>query len=242
MRRRLGAHRLRRRQACRPPHRPRHAQQCGQRADPQGQPQRRVVQPELEFGEAEEVGVKPHQPVPQPAAAGGAQDCAQQHHHQRELQVVPGHGAVAETEGLEDGDLLPLQVQQARKDGVGHERRHAQEHHRETHRERPQHADFVRDADVRGVIGPAVSAAAAVGFEQPVHRGDDRLLGRVRLEGEGRVVEGVLEIKRRRHLAVGHPEDAVGAIVRQGRAGPRFKDVFGGEHDARHPQRLPPTV
>jgi len=47
---------------------------------------------------------------------------------QRELEVVPADLAIAETEGLEDRDLLALQRDQTAHHRVGHERGHAQEH------------------------------------------------------------------------------------------------------------------
>ena len=62
-------------------------------------------------------------------AADAAQDRAAGDHDEGELEVVHDDLAVGEAEGLQDGDLLPLQVQQAGEHGVGHEGGHAEEHH-----------------------------------------------------------------------------------------------------------------
>ena len=98
---------------------------------------------------------------------------------------------------------------------------------------RLQHPDLVRDPDVRRMIGAAVGPASAVGCEQAVQLGDHRTLRPARLEGEREVIERAIEIEGRRQFLVGHPEDSVGAIVRQGGAGPRLEDEFRRQHDAR---------
>ena len=95
-----------------------------------------------------------------------------------------------------------------------------------------QHADFVRDPDVRGVIGAPVGAPPAVGRQQTVQLGDDGTLRRARREREREVVECAVEVEGGGQLLVGHPEDAVGAVVRQRGAGARFEDELGREHDA----------
>ena len=61
-------------------------------------------------------------------------------------------------------------------------------------------------------------------------------------EGEREIVERAIEIERRRDFLVRHPEGAVGAIVRQRRAGARLKDNLRRQHDSGDSEFLAPTV
>ena len=59
-----------------------------------------------------------------------AEDGSRRHHDKRELKVVRDDLPVGESKRLENGDLFPLQRQQAREHRVGHERRHTQKDQR----------------------------------------------------------------------------------------------------------------
>ena len=130
-----------------------------------------------QIGKAKPHFVHAHELVAENHAANAAKDQSARHDGESKFKVMKNDGAVGEAERLEDGDLLTLQIQQARKHRVGHERGHAEKHERETNRERFEHADFIGHADVRRVILPAIRAAPAVDFEQTIHLRDDRALG-----------------------------------------------------------------
>ena len=89
-----------------------------------------------------------------------AQHRRRRYHDEGELQIVHHDLAVAEAKRLQDGNLLTLQCQQPRQHGIGHERRHTQKDHWEADGQNVQHANLIRHADVRGMIGPAKGAAA----------------------------------------------------------------------------------
>ena len=55
-------------------------------------------------------------------------------------------------------------------------------------------------------------------------------------------VESAVEIERGGDLSVGHPEDAVGAIVGQSGAGSRFEDELRRKHNSRQAKLLPAAI
>ena len=187
--RRLGPHRLSRREARRPADRAEHARRGRRSADQQRQWKGGAIGAKGQVGEPEEGVIHQHQPMAQQHPTTAPQHSAARDDHKGELEIVNHDLPVGEAEGFHDGNLLPLQSQQPRQHRVDHECRHTQEHHREAYGHRRQHTDLVRDPDVRGVIGPPVSAASAILRQQAVQLCDDGTLRRTRLKRERQVVE-----------------------------------------------------
>ena len=240
--RRLGAHGFGGRQLGGATNGVQHAQRRGKRGDDERSAERRVIELEAKFREAEEHLVHLHELRAEEDAAERAEDGSADDEGEGELEVVKRDVAIRKAERLEDGDLVALQREQAREHGVGHEGGDAEEDEREAEGEDGEHADFVRHADVRRMIRTTVRAASTVAEEQAIQFGDDGMFTRAGREREHDGVERAVEIVGVGELLVGHPENAVGAVVRQGGAGARFEDVFRREHDAGEARLLEAAV
>ena len=145
-------------------------------------------------------------------------------HDERKFQVMNHDLPVAEPEGLENRDLFALKRKQPRQNRIRHKGGHTQEHDRKTNRDCSQHTDFIRNADVRGMIGAAKSAAPAVQAStgDPVPR--SRTLGAPGRQSQSQIVKGAVQIKGPRQFFVRHPKDPVGPVVGQSRPRTRFED------------------
>ena len=69
--------------------------------------------------------------------------------------------------------MIALQCQQARKHCIGHERGDAEKDEWEAERENGQHANFVRKANMRGMIRATVGAASPVAEQQAIEFRND---------------------------------------------------------------------
>ena len=112
-------------------------------------------------------------------ARQGACGGAARNHDEREFQIMNDDLPIRESKRFQNRNLFPLQCQQPRNHRVDHERCHAQKHHRESDRHRGEHPDFIRDPNVGGMIGAAVSATPAISCEQTVQLRYDRPFGSV---------------------------------------------------------------
>ena len=137
-------------------------------------------------------------------------------------------------EGLELRDLLALQADDACQHRAGHEGGDAEEDHGEGHGDAVQDRDLVVELLGRGMVSAVVGDQPPVGLEQSVELGHDR-----RRVGPGsdihhHVVEGPVEVERRREVALVHPEDAEPLAVREGLARARLENILrreGHAHD-----------
>ena len=197
-----------------------------------------MIRAEVQIRKAEEPMVHPDQLVAEKDAADAAEDGARRDHDEGELEIMQDDMAVGKAKGLQNGDLFPLQGEQSREHGIDHERGDAQKHKGEADGERFQHPDLIRNPHMRGVVGSAERAPAAVGPEQTVDFRNDRALSGAGCQGKREVVEGAVEVKSRCQLLIGHPEGAIGAVVREGGAGARLENKLRGEHDADDAQLL----
>ena len=238
----LGPHCFGRRKPRRPPHRAKHARRGRRGADQQRQRKGGAIHAKRQLGKPKENVIHQHQPMAQQQPATAAQDRAARNDHKGKLEIMDHDLPVGEAEGFHDGNLFPLQIQQPRQHCVDHKRRHAQEHYREPDGDCCEYPDFIRDPNVRRVIGSPISAQTAIRGQQTVQVRDDGPLRSARREREGQVVERAVQVKGGRQFLVGHPEDAVSAVVRQGGAGARFEDELRREHNARDAKWLAATV
>ena len=86
--RRLGSHRLRRRQLRRASHGAEDAEQRRARAHSERQHHRRAIEPEIQVRKAEEQVIHHHEPMAQRHPAQRADHCSADHHDERKFQVV----------------------------------------------------------------------------------------------------------------------------------------------------------
>ena len=166
VRRRFRAHGLGGRKFGRLPHGPQHTGNHGKYTDPESDGDRAAIQAESEIGEAEKQIVQANHPATKKQTGNAPERCADQPDHCGKLEIVADDLAIAETECLEDGDLLALQGEQTRKHGVGHEGGYAQKNRRKPDGKNREHPDLVGHPDVGGMILAAVGAGAAVGLEE----------------------------------------------------------------------------
>src|SRR5579862_8339046 len=85
------------------------------------------IQVEDKVRESEEPMIHSNQLMAQEHSTCRSQDCAGDDHNEGKLQVMDDNTAVREPKGFEDCDLFPLEIEQARKHCVGHERGNTQE-------------------------------------------------------------------------------------------------------------------
>ncbi len=238
--RRLRAHRLGGRQACRGRDRIQRAEHRGRQRQPTADPEQPGRDTVLEAREAEEVRVQPRERGAQLIADHQPQQPADAHDDQHHLQVVEGDGRVRVAQGLQRGDLLSLRGDQPGDDHVEQERRDTEE---DRWQQRAQHAlllDLVVEHRVRGLVGAAMRLPAPVGVEHAGQAVDHRALVAVRRQLQRQMVECAGHVERRRQRLVVDPEDTEATLV--GHAPQAGEDVFGRERHPRHQQRAPLAV
>ena len=148
-----------------------------------------------------------------------AQDRARCDHDEGEFQIVKNDLSIREPKRFEDRYLLALQGKQTRQHCIGHKCRHAKKDQREADRQDMQYSNFIRDTDVGRVIATAISASTAVRGQQKIQLGDDWPLRGARTQRQRQIVKCAIKIERGRKFFIGHPKDAISAVVGQSGAG-----------------------
>src|SRR6185436_3240790 len=92
------------------------------------------------------------------------------------------------------------------------------------------------------MVRATVGATAAVRCEQAVERGDDGPFRRAGGQRERKVIERSVEVISGSQFLIRHPENSIGAIVRQRRARTGFKNELRRQNDARDPELVTAAV
>src|ERR1043166_344855 len=129
---------------------------------------------------AEEQVVHLDESVTEQNSAENSERGSDNHDREGKFKVVPADLAVAETARFEHRDLFTLQRDLPAHHRGRHERGHAQKHERESDRETFQHANFVVDAHVRGMVRQTIRTTTAVRSEHAIYRGDHTTFGSAR--------------------------------------------------------------
>ena len=173
-----------------------------------------------------------HELVPEINAPDGTEDHAHNYDGEGEFEIMCADLAVAKSARLEHRDLFTLEGDLSAQHRIRHEGGHAEKDQREGERQALQHADFIVDAAVRGMVDASVGTAGPVGCEHPIYGGNHCAFGGAGSERDGDIVKGAIELEGSREFFVRHPEDTVGFVVGERRARRSLEDEFRRKHDA----------
>ena len=237
--RRFRPHAFRRRQADGPADGVEGAADGGGDADPQGDEDDAGIELVVQVGEAEGgLHVDVGQALSEPGAQARAQGDAEHGHQQHQLDVVPADGRRGVAEGLEDGDLLPLQGDQPADHHVEQEGCHSQEDRREDGGGGLQLLEFLGQEAVGELVLATIGAGAAVGAEDVVDPVDHVLDQRARGQAQADVVEAAFHVVGGSQGVAPHPDHTIALEVREHGAGGDLVDVFRRDRDPHDGQGL----
>ena len=208
VRRRLGPHRLGRRDRHGLPHGGYGAENARGHGDERGDDHGARVEAKQVRRKPEVLRVDPEEALGGERAEDPAEQRAREADRERQLQVVDDELARPVAERLERGDLLALRADDARQEHVKEERRDAEEDDREGGRQLAKLRDLLVDQLARRLVPPPDRAEPAVRLEDGVDAVDR--LAFVGADGEldRRVVEGAHEPGGLRQRLAVHPGDA----------------------------------